>query len=99
VFTPACIHDAKVGWPPNQTSPQPLSLSAKLEVAAKEAPHGDLQKFLDRGDHGVHETKPPFVNHESYKGKTTYLRRKLYCVFTTPDFIKSGLVPLDSPGS
>ena len=45
----------------NQKAPQPLSLNTKLENAAREAPRGDLQKFMDRGDHGLHETGHRFV--------------------------------------
>jgi hypothetical protein len=58
----------------NQKAPQPLSLNTKLEMLHREAPRGDLQKFMDRGDHGLHETGHRFVavNHIETKLLTCY---------------------------
>jgi hypothetical protein len=44
----------------NQKAPQPLSLNTKLEVLHEGAAR-DLQKFMDRGAHGLHETGHRFV--------------------------------------
>jgi hypothetical protein len=46
--------DSWLALPPARA---PLSHSLCIVVQDDEAPHGDLQKFLDRGDRPVHETQ------------------------------------------
>jgi hypothetical protein len=99
------VHHSCIMTPRSIGCRQPHRSSATLCVhngwscctfTAKEAPHGDLQKSVGRGDHGEDETHLP-LQAMDHKRKITCLLRQLNCASAKRASIKSCDVHLQPP--